>query len=317
MAQVSANSGTAKPTNNGNKSGSGNNVKTAAGVNAQPGQVATPVRAAPFKIETPSTRKRHLKLLVYGDYGSGKTTLAGSATMCSQMSDVLLIDAESGDLSLDEFPGLDTIRITDFKTMGQVHTFLKRHCKLRDEGDTEGLRELQAMLRGEVPEGEEPKRYNTIIIDSLTEVETFCMYQLLGINDQTKMDEEVATAEWSEYKRNHQMIQRMVRQFRDLPMNVIFTCARAYVQDESKKMIYNPALTGKLASQIQGFMDMVGYLVVAQPQDPEKPPPRRLYVQPSSAGRYSAKSRFASYKGTYFDDPTMESILSAVGLLQQ
>lgn len=286
--------------------------KTTAGTTKQVNEAK---KLPPFRIETPSTRKRHLKILIYGNYGTGKTTLAGTAQLVPSMRDVLLIDAESGDLSLDGMDGIDTVRVTDYKTIARVQEFLKRHCILRDKGDIEGLRELEARLRGCDPSDiETPRQYNTAIIDSLTEVESHCMYQLLGINDTTRLDEEVQSAEWAEYKKNHSMIGRLVRSFRDLPMHVIMTAAQQYTQDEAKRQLFTPAMTGKLASQVQGFMDVVGYLVVGEAEEGGTPP-RRLYVQPSGKRRYDAKNRFAAFKGSYFDNPTMESILSEVGLL--
>ena len=81
-------------------------------------------------------------------------------------------------------------------------------------------------------------------------------------------------------------------------------------------------MTGKLSSQVQGFMDMVGYLVAkpvgaqAEGEDAEsggdKKMARRLYVQP--IGNFAAKCRFSSFKGTYFDNPTMETIIKAIKL---
>jgi len=285
--------------------------------------VAQAKRPPPFKIKTPSTRKRHLKMLIYGNYGTGKTTLAGSANKVASMQDVLLVDAESGDLSLEGMEGVDTVRVMDYKTVARVQEFLKRHCTLRDTpnadgsiGDIDGLRKLEALLRDCDPaEIEEPRQYHTVIIDSLTEVESHCMYQLLGISDTTRLDEEVQSAEWSEYKKNHSMIGRLVRSFRDLPMHVIMTCAQQYTQDENKRQMFTPAMTGKLAAQVQGFMDVVGYLVVGNAEEGQQPP-RRLYVQPSGNKRYDAKNRFATFKGSYFDNPTIESILTEVGLLK-
>lgn len=279
-------------------------------------EVRKPIRPATFTITTPQTRERFLKLLVYGAYGVGKTRLAGTSVDVKEMNDILLIDAESGDMTLDDeafnFQDIDSIQITDYKQLARVAEYLKIHCILRDDPSKEATEKLikkESELKG--VKITKPKRYRTVIIDSLTEVEVYCMNQLLGITDSTKLDEEVATAEWAEYKRNHSMIQRMVRSFRDLPMHVIMTCAAQYVQDEQKKQLWTPAMTGKLSSQVQGFMDMVGYLVIGGLQD-DGSIPRRLYVQP--AGRYAAKCRFSSFKGSYFDDPTIGSILDEIGL---
>ncbi len=228
-----------------------------------------------------------------------------------------MVDAESGDLTLDSddhnFKDIDHVRVTHYKQVARVYDFLKIHCKLREDNDIEGLKTLEARFKDCEPgDIENPRRYNTVIIDSLTEVETFCMYQLLGITIDTKVDEETATAEWTEYKRNHGMIQRLVRNLRDLPLNVLMTCARGYVQDESKKFHFSPAMTGKLSSQIQGFMDMVGFLTMGQAEGDSAEINRRMFVQPG--GKYDAKCRFSKFKKAYYDNPTMSEIFDSIGL---
>jgi hypothetical protein len=158
------------------------------------------------------------------------------------------------------------------------------------------------------------RRYRTVILDSLTEAEIYCMNQLLGMTEQTAIDEELAGAEWAQYRAQHGMVQRLIRNLRDLPMNVLFTCARKAKEDEAKRSIYGPDMTGKLSGQVQGFMDMVGYLVIGVSTEEGQPAPRRLYIQPQP--RFAAKSRFTNFRGSYIDNPTMPTILSTVGLLK-
>jgi hypothetical protein len=289
---------------------------------------AAPVAGNRAAFIIPSERESlpYFRGLVYGEYGAGKTWLWGTSADVPEMRDVVMISAEAGDLTLNDrehaFHLIDPIRVKDYKTIARVYEFLKLHCMLRDSTDSDAtarLRKLQNIVMppkdGVDPETIRLRRYKTVIIDSLSEVEAYCMNQLLGVNDATKMDEEMQGAEWAEYKKQHGMVQRMVRNFRDLPMHVLFTAARAYTQDELKRHIYNPMLTGKLASQVQGFMDVVGYLVMGVASEEQAIAPRRMYIQPGP--RFAAKSRFSNYKKAFFDNPTMGSILSEVGLLQR
>jgi hypothetical protein len=275
-----------------------------------------------FRIESNQARDRWLKALFYADFGVGKTYLCGTAVEVPSMQDVLMINAESGDLTLWDpnnkipFHLIDIVRVTDYKQLGRVYDFLKLHCTYRDAGPEAEpkLIELQKRFFADnVPDPERIRRYRTGMVDSLTEVEQYCMNSLLGIDATTRMDEETATAEWAQYRQQHQMVQRMIRNFRDLPMHMLFTCHRTYVQDEAKRMLFSPGMTGKLSSQVQGFMDVVGYLQVGTSAEPDKLPPRRLYVQPGK--QYAAKCRFSAFKKPYFEDPTMKSILQQVGLI--
>jgi len=279
-------------------------------------EVKTAIRPPSFRIEKVTKRQRYLKLLIYGNFGVGKTTLACSALDVPNMCDVVMINAEAGDLSVDEFEGLDAITITNFKALGAINDYLKKHCKYRDlktkDADVE-LIKMEAAYRGvSIGDIDEPKRYYTCIIDSLTEVEAYCMYQLLGITESTRIDEEPDSAEWPEFKKNHMMIQRMIRHFRDLPMHVIFTCSEQYDKDEQNRKKFSPDMTGKLTKKIQGFMDMVGYYV--QGKDGDKTI-RRLLVSPNA--KYDAKHRYASFKKDYFLNPTIATILGEVGLLSK
>jgi aspartate 1-decarboxylase len=289
--------------------------------------------APPFQLSTIQTSNRWLKILIYGKHGSGKTTLAGSAADVDQMNDIFMINVESGEMvfadneRIKHPERIDIADVSNFKQAAKMYEFLASHAALWkrvDAGGEDGaqalqkIRQYEAALRGvSIEEIAKPKRYRTVIVDSLTELEAYCMYNLLGIHgefDLGQIDDDMKTAEFAEYKKNNNMVNLLVRAFRDLPMHVIILCGQTYYQDELKRFYYAPHLTGKLATQIQGYFDVVGYLAVGSPND-KGDAPRRLYVQP--VGKWDAKNRRSSYREPFFDNPTMTSILQGFGLLQK
>lgn len=277
----------------------------------------------PFEIQSLTNADRWIKLLVYGGYGAGKTRLCGTAARVKGMRDILCINAEAGDLTIqtevevlsdEDKSHIDTIRVANFRQFSRVQEFLKVHCTFRDMPFDEGepkLKALEARLFPSRDPSLPARRYNTAIIDSATEIETYCMYQLLGITDNQRIDDDTAAPEWAEYKKNNAQMLRAIRAYRDLKMNLLITAAAAYVQDENKRFIYAPALTGKLAKQVQGFMDVVGFIHVTTAAEGGKV--HRMLAHPTP--RVDAKCRFSNFKQPHWDNPTIESILKSVGLL--
>lgn len=282
------------------------------------------VKAPPFIIQRIPEADQWIKLLVYGGYGSGKTRLVGTAAAVPRMRDVLVISCEAGDLTLrteqdalsEEDKGyIDTVRVKTYPQLARVHEFLRIHCRFRDMPKEEGephLKALEAKLFPQSDPKAPARRYFTAALDSVTEAETFSMYSLLSITDNTRLDEETQAPEWAEYKKNNSQLLRLSRAMRDLPMNILMTAASSYIQNEAKQMIYQPALTGKLAKQIQGFMDVVGFMHVVPGENGARI--HRMLAHPTP--RVDAKCRFSNFKQPYWDNPTMQSILQSVGLLK-
>lgn len=266
---------------------------------------------------------KYLNALIYGTHGAGKTTLLASAVDVPDMQDVLVVTAEGGTVVFEDnervkaFENLDIIKVDRIEQFQKVYEFLKAHCSMRDDpSKEEALKGLQEMVFGEF-DGR-IRRYRTVIIDSLSEIEAYCLAKIMNL-DALGLDagEDMEVAGFPQFRKNNHIMQRAVRQFRDLDVHVFMTCAQSYSQDERKAYHYGPKLTGQLSNIVQGFFDVVGWLVVGQKPSEDAPGPRRLFVQPQSAPKADAKCRLASYKSDFFDDPTMHDIMVETGFIKE
>ena len=180
-------------------------------------------------VEKPQQRSPTFNALVYGESSVGKTTLVASADAVPAMRSVLLVDIEKGDLAIRKTPyEPDAVRLTTWAELQQIY-----HA-------------LYAGGHG----------YRTVIIDSLNEVVDLNMKEIMS--DDTGEEDE--TPEWKHWNMNQVRMLRLLRNFRDLPMNVIFTCL--VKEDFDKKTGITrllPDLPGKLAGKVPAIFDNVFY----------------------------------------------------------
>lgn len=198
-----------------------------------------------------------LKLLIFGDSGHGKTTLAGT------LKDTLVISAESGLQSISD-KDIDVIDIT-LNDKGEV---IPRH-----ERDTR-LLEVYQYLQGE----EARSKYKNIFIDSLSEINDNLIekYQLMYPEPKDSF------VMWNNVTKS---MNSLIRAFRDLPFyNVIFTALEAQDKDENGRFFKGPLMKPKsFAEDAPKFFDYVWFMVKKEGEAP------KMLTQPTETIR--AKSR--------------------------
>lgn len=241
--------------------------------------------------------------MLYGDYGVGKTTLASTADDVDEMRDLILVNAESGDMALQD-KDIDEVTLNMFSQFARVTDYLKAHCQARDFNTPEAIERLCSLeSRFKGYEVTNPKRYRTLIVDSLTEIQKLVMYQLLGVKIGQRLDAEPESAEYKQWGQSTEMIRLLVRTLRDLPMNVIFILPSEIKEDDAKRQIRAPMLPGKLSFEVQGFLDMVGYYRLGIKDD------KTIRILHLEAGRtYQAKHRFGPNTPPALENPTMKDI---------
>lgn len=204
-------------------------------------EVLSPRHLGGLKIIKAHERPPYMNILFYGDPGVGKTRLAGTADNVPEMRKVLFVDLEGGTLTLTHSnPNVDIVRVSSWKEMQVVYDTL--HTGNHD--------------------------YSTVVLDSLTEIQKFNMYQimleLVDFND----DRDPDVPGMREWGKNLEQMRKFVRAFRDLPMHTIFTALMKNEKDKKTGLSQRmPYLAGKLAAEVAGFLDIVCYMYVKEVED--------------------------------------------------
>jgi hypothetical protein len=228
-----------------------------------------------LNVQPPSQISPYLNLLVYGNPGVGKTVFAGTAEDDKQTSPTIFLDVEGGTLSLRQRTNLDVVRVKS------IDELVEMHRKLATENDG---------------------YYKTCVVDSLTELQKLDMGDIMHELTQRRPDLDKDVPSQREWGKSIEHMRRIVRGFRDLPMNVIFTCLVIVDKDENGIVTYTPSLPGKLKMEISGFVDVVGYMstVVEEGETIRR-------IQFAGTRRVIAKDRTASF-GDMVDNPTIPDL---------
>ena len=219
-------------------------------------------------------------ILIYGESGAGKTTLAGSADAVPEMRKVLILDIEGGTLSLkDRYPDVDSVRIKTWFDLQQVYD------------------ELFAGGHG----------YRTIVLDSLTEAQKMSMDTVMRKLVEQHEERDADVPGIREWNINIEQTRKFVRALRDLPLTTIFTALAK--QDKNQKTGVTktkPSLSGKVADEVAGFLDIVAYLYTKE-VDGEQ---RRMLLCGATQD-HIAKDRTGKLEQV-IQDPTMATIWNAI-----
>jgi len=187
-----------------------------------------------------------VKMLVYGQAGAGKTTLIKT------MPNPVIISAEGGLLSLRG----EQIPFLDIRTMAD-------------------LAEAYKWASG----SDEVKQFESIAIDSLSEIAEVCL------NAEKKIAKDPRQA----YGAMQEQIADIIRGFRDLPRLHVYMSAKVeQKQDDMGRLIYSPSMPGnKTGQSLPYFFDEV--LALRVEKDAEGVTQRAIMT--SSDGLWLAKDR--------------------------
>jgi len=253
----------------------------------------TPVKRQPVTVTDP------LKMLVYAPSGHGKTYLAGTAVGDARLMPMVIADFEGGTRSIRSKTVI--VPLEEFAeyvpTMDKIVVVRIKHWE-----DFDTLYEV-------VHSPENP--YRTLVIDSLSELNYLILSEVVAVAVKSDRGHDPDVPERQDYLRSSTQMRKLIRFFRDLDMNTIFTAqANEKENPQTKRMQAVPNLTGKLVYEVPGLVDIVAYLGVMDDADAEGEPitVRSLLVQPT--GRFMAKARDEGGRlGDAVESPTLPKVL--------
>lgn len=187
--------------------------------------------------------KQAPSIMVYGGSGIGKSAFVASASLVPEMSPVLHLDLENGisEYISDRYPDLDTYTVSSMKVFQEVFDIL--NADRNDEAGTVG-------------EG----GWRTVIIDNATESQKQGMAHLFP-GSATPKFADVLTGSWGDgtWNKNSEQMRVMIRAFRSLPVNTLFTAWERDIskEDESTKIV--PSFSPSFAAEAPGMFQDVYY----------------------------------------------------------
>lgn len=251
-----------------------------------------------LKLATIDNVGKYWKVLIYGYMGSGKTHLAATAQDHPELQDTLFWNVEGG---LKTVIKRGDIYYEDIKSAEKMN---RSFYKLINKKD--GYENIK-----------------TVVVDSVSEFQVCNLEEIVKNDKKKRADENQLTLR--DYGISTKQLQKIFRQLRDAPFNVIFVSHPKEVfekgGDEGDPPIFiQPQLTNQLSKSLMGYVDYCWYLETSERKVKSKKEPgkiikkvvRKLYTRdtlaPNGVTMIRAKTRGSDFHkalGDIVEDPNL------------
>ncbi len=215
------------------------------------------VEAFRHKIVPVRRSGKPINLCIYGKTGVGKTTF------CATAPDVLLVDCnELGTMSIED-TGIDVTYITSYEEINLLYWFLAKGNH----------------------------NYKSVAIDTISSLQALCLSFVLGEAAAMDLSKDPKMPDRRDYGKITVLMSDVILQFRNLPLNVIFTAhERSWSEDEGEVEVC-PDLPPRVRAILEAAVDILGRLYTKEVETPtgKRTIERRLLVGPHD--KYRSKSR--------------------------
>lgn len=222
------------------------------------------------RLEQPVVQSEKLKILIYGPSGVGKTSLYAGA------KNALILDVEEGTSSINNEVKAEMIKNGS------------RFFPLKSWEDLQGIFTL--IQEGKI-------KFNTIIMDSVTDIQELCKEHILTTQSRNRVSPE--TPSQQDYGVLTERMRKMVRNFRSLDSNIVYIARERFDKDETTgEERVRPDIVGKLQNDLPGAVDIVGYMLSVEGE-------RKIGFD--LEGKWLAKDR-TNRLPKVMDDPSWEKL---------